>query len=344
MFGCGTESRRNTEFPPLPNARNTALSSQIQYLSDMMEQSGDKPEFLFERAKLLVQAERFTTASEDIKKAIELKPDQANYYLLQAQILRNDGDFRKALPSAMIAENMGLSDPELTFLLGELYLKNAQPKIAQTYLEEAAVNNPEYHLPHYYLAEIMIQQENATAAIAYYRKAIEANNGFAPAWQGLLNTLNQLEQFSEAAELLPLPNGLLQADHELNYWVGETLNNIGLEDSALQFFENSIEIDSNYWRSHLALGKYLIRTREKQQAAYHYEKALALQPQLPEAYYELGYLYEYSLRDYPKALATYQRAAAFDSTDAKLPWLIRRVDRKMNYVPPSLPAETDSVE
>lgn len=76
--------------------------------------------------------------------------------------------------------------------------------------------------------------------------------------------------------------------------------------------DNSIEKANNYYNQAL----YATRDRRYQEAIQLYEKALAINPKDPAAYYNMGIIYDESLDNPSKAIFCYQKYLELSSTDA----------------------------
>jgi TolB-like protein/Tfp pilus assembly protein PilF len=87
---------------------------------------------------------------------------------------------------------------------------------------------------------------------------------------------------------------------------------------AVAMFERAVELDPNFASAHAALARAhsnlfnsgLERTEDHVvKAKSAVDRAFELQPQLPEAYLALGYYYYHCLRDYDRALKTFETAS-----------------------------------
>ena len=73
-------------------------------------------------------------------------------------------------------------------------------------------------------------------------------------------------------------------------------------DSAIYYFNRSIETDSNMYVSHSNKGNVLIRLGDESNAIIEYKKVVAIKPKMPEFHMHLGNVYDYL--GYPKEAST----------------------------------------
>jgi len=70
--------------------------------------------------------------------------------------------------------------------------------------------------------------------------------------------------------------------------LGYTLTQAGKLDEAMEHFERALRIRPDYPEAHNNLGVALTRAGRTQEAISHFEQALRLKPHYPDAYYNLG--------------------------------------------------------
>jgi tetratricopeptide (TPR) repeat protein len=104
----------------------------------------------------------------------------------------------------------------------------------------------------------------------------------------------------------------------------------GPSETAEAFFAEAVRLDPEFAQAHAALSEvrswqyWLYRDRTQGQLALAQEaanRALEIDPDLPDAHWALGTLYYYGSRDYARALEEYDRARALGSPEAE--YLVR---------------------
>lgn len=180
------------------------------------------------------------------------------------------------------------------------------------------------------LASAYLELGNVGVALEEARIALQADAGYAPAYNvlGLVN----MDLKDNAAAETSFQRGLQLApqDPDLNHNYGWFLCQTGREDQAIQWFTNALRnpLYATPARSWAAAGRCLSR-RNPAEAATYFERALRLDPNLPQAllpYAEL--LYRRGQLQEAKALVARFNRLVPDGTPESL-WLAVRIERKL---------------
>ena len=146
-----------------------------------------------------------------------------------------------------------------------------------------------------------ISRDSLHRAVEAFKKAVEIDPAYAPAWAELADTyiwIGGSEKYSRE-ELTPLSDQAIQAainadpDYAFAYYVRgisyffrKTEFKKGIED-----FQHALELDPDDAFLVAAIGKGAFLTGDYDLAIAQYQKALAMEPVVPEFYYFLGSAY-----------------------------------------------------
>ena len=159
------------------------------------------------------------------------------------------------------------------------------------------------------------QQENPSAALEAYKRALDANPTNPNRWLSvgailsrMGRTSDAIEHFQRAAELRP--------DHAVPYMnLGSTYSDLGQFDKAIEYTRKAIALQPDFATAHSNLGAIYIKTGQFDKAIVHLEKACELQPREPSIYSNLGVVYK-NVRQPSKAIRALKNAVALRPDDA----------------------------
>jgi uncharacterized protein (TIGR03032 family) len=209
-------------------------------------------------------------ALQQIQRALDLDPHQADFYSQAGVVHCNLGDletgitcYQKALtlqPSAHIRFNLGLA----------LQKAGRLTEAEQTYLNLIA-DHPTYAVAHQHLGNLYQQQAQPTVAIRYYQQALQHQPN-ATTWCNL----------------------------------GVALQTIGEIEQAQRAFQQALELDPNHLEAHNGLGAVYAKQEAATPAIQHYQQALTIQPNYLPALINLGHI-NLRLEKYSEAEAIYRQ-------------------------------------
>jgi serine/threonine protein kinase/Flp pilus assembly protein TadD len=199
-----------------------------------------------------------------------------------------------------------------------LHLTPAEEK----HLAKRQAVNPEAHIA--YLKGKHIAAETSPQAIElslkHYRRALELDPNFAPAWAGVAHChfvratrgmappAIATEEAKEAAEkALDLDNSLAEAHAEIGYvhmWAGKL-------EQGMHSLQRAVELNPGLTQPYMALGRMYYCTEQHDKAQVSMLKALSLDPLSMIIHTAVGDAYYYA-REYEKSVFYYRRAIELD--------------------------------
>jgi tetratricopeptide (TPR) repeat protein len=331
LAACAQIKQNSDLIPPEPDSGNFSLTGQVEFLNQVIQRDDKNPEYYYQRARLHYESARINAARRDIDNALRLNNTPQKYYLLKAKVQTADKNYDEALQAALIAENSGLKQPDLYMLIGELYYYKKNWNESLKYFQRSMAFLPDLANISFFIGSIYAAQNDTTNAVRYLKDTIVKDPDNQPAHFALMNLYVLYDNYTVAKAYADQGAALFTPDAAYSFAYGEILEQTGQPDSAVYWFEQTLALDPNQWNAHLKIASHLMKKRDFPQAEKSLRQALALKPDIGQAYIDLGYIYEYHLNDYYKALNTYQTLAEVDSANLQVPWLIKRVERKISF-------------
>ncbi len=199
------------------------------------------------------------------------------------------------------------NDPEVLYLSGHVYSELAT-QASERLLETA----PASYQAHQFNAEVLEMQGKLDDAAAEYRKVLSLN----PHLEGIHYKLGRLlltgspdnaeldDARREFEEELKIDSGNAPAEYEL----GDMALQARQWDEAIDHFRRAADAKPNFTEALIGLGKSLVSAGRPQDAVAPLEQAVRLDPDNPNAHYQLSFAYRRVGRDQDaeKELAAYR--------------------------------------
>jgi tetratricopeptide (TPR) repeat protein len=268
-------------------AETESIDAAIGLLQDELKgESTARAEYLAGIAELQMQKGDSDLAQENIKQAIQVNPDYAYPWKLQAQIYagREFSD-RKSLDQALVAyksfSDRNLSDPSGYLERYKIFVKRTEFEKAKDELNKIYEIYPKYPNLHYFLGalyaiqgnhkvsidefklEVQNNPVNLQALIAYGKELLELNDP--------VSTREALKQFIKAMEIAPQ-----SADAKQNAgWANFKLQNY---TAAIVLIKEAISLDQANPAHYRRLGLVYRDAGDIQSACASFRKYLEMEP------------------------------------------------------------------
>ncbi|MBX2841315.1 MAG: tetratricopeptide repeat protein [Flammeovirgaceae bacterium] len=331
IYSCSSPEKTGDRLLPIPNEINNDTENKIAFLNKVIEEEDPQPEYFFHRAKLYLQVNKSSAALRDINRAINLNPYGTSFYYYKALALKLEGNYEEALIAIQQAKENGFQNVDQNILSGELFLIQGDTVNALNNLKEGFKSAPENYSVSFNLGKIYAGNLDTLNAMKFLNKAIKIAPSEISTYNEAMRILLKKGNFSYALNYAKRGLENSNPDPSFSYLFGETLESIGNIDSAAYWYSDSYKQEPVNWQPNFKLGQYYSNKREFVKAQKFFSQATKTNPKLKEGFTELGRINEYYLGKFDSAKTFYELALALDSADAKLPFYIRRVERKLEF-------------
>jgi tetratricopeptide (TPR) repeat protein len=208
----------------------------IKYLTDMIEENQNNAQVYYKRGQVYFDIHEYRKAGIDVQKAIELKPNDPDYHLLQSKIKDKKNDSKGAILSALQAEKRGIHNYDLYRIMASNYLKLEETEDAKKSIQRLLDFNSSgesYSLQ----GDIFLQMKDTSASVNSYHKAIALQKELAGPYLTLYNIYRKRGQNEIAEQYVNSYLKLKPDNDEFNLLKARMLSLRNQYDSALILYK-----------------------------------------------------------------------------------------------------------
>jgi len=237
---------------------------------------------------VLIKLNKLNEASDVVKKAIEIYPNNAQLHYNRGQLFEKNENFELALKAFDDAIKIQFDYPEAynnrALVLKKLNLNEE----ALRSIKNAIKINPYYAEAYFNQGILLYEIGSLTDALESYNKAIQIAPDYAEAYsnRGIVQSelkmpIQSLESYDQAIKINP------SFPHAHNNR-GKMLHDLKRFDEAFDSYKKAIELQINYAEAYSNLGILFHETGRYEEALVSFDKAIELKPEYAEAYSNRG--------------------------------------------------------
>ncbi len=269
-------------------------------------------------ANALLDADKLEEAGAEVEKSIQINPGYPEAHLTRGHIHAKKKEFEKAVSSFQEALQLDASFGDAYTSLADVLLKMGRFSEAEAAARAALRLGPLGLPAHYSLATALHQQKKYPEAIETYQKLISLNPGLFSPYRYMANAYFAMGKVDEAIASLQKALSVKPGDVETRLALGLACVESGHLDEGTAALEEVLRM-----QPHNAIAAYqvgMVRQSRKDYAAAvtFFRKALAEQPEWPEALNNLAWLLaacpRSEVRDGSQAVALAERAVKLTSS------------------------------
>lgn len=306
------------------------LNATLEYLNELAEENGKNPDLYYQRAKVYLESQSYESAYDDINRAIGLRTDAMDYFLLKGKIEKQLNKPQQAIESLLTAEKLGARDQKLYEILASEYLilnEVEKAKAAVDRLIDLQQGAYSYALQ----ADVMLAIGDSATAIGSYKKAIALNKTIRAPYIHLADIYRYRKESAKAGDYINAYLNQQPGDKEVLLKKGRLLADIEAYDSAKQVYHQVLRIDTTNYMVYYELSNVYYATRSYDSSAYMADKAALLNNEFLEAQLVVARSLD-NQRKYQEAIATYEDILMQDSTFNLAATELDNLKRKVAYL------------
>lgn len=221
---------------------------------------------------------------------IEVSPRNADYYYQRSIYYKNTGNLPKALTDAYSATYIDSNNVIYTLHSADLYLKLGKIDNAIQALKTGINNNKENENLYETIVEYSYYAKEYEQGLNFANDLLRINkfNANAYFFKGLIykdlrNTEKAISNYQTCIEMDP-------QFYNAHMQLGLIYNDKGNE-TALQYFNNALRIDSNSREAKYAIAYFYQQNKQPKKAIETYKEMISKNPKDEELFFNVGYCY-----------------------------------------------------
>lgn len=252
-------------------------AQKLEVLDLRLERNPKDAHLLADRAKILLSLHRTQEAMFDITRAIDLKPEEAEYRLIQADIYFSTGDANNCYKALGEAERLDPESKEVQLKMGEVTFYRKDYERSLRHLTKVTEQEPDNRTALSLKAFIYKEQGDTANAVVLLRKVCDIYPDYAPAFE-TLGVLYASRHDPMAVEYLSTAMRLDPSNTNILYALGMYYQEIEQYDEAEKYYHQILDINANSTDAWNNLGYIALAKGDKARAAECFDKALEADP------------------------------------------------------------------
>ncbi|PIQ20764.1 MAG: hypothetical protein COW65_13190 [Cytophagales bacterium CG18_big_fil_WC_8_21_14_2_50_42_9] len=322
LGGCTSESINQEQMVSLPQVAGIS-ELKLSDLNIAIRRNRNNAALYARRARYFQDANEHEKALHDINLAIDLDANKGEYYFQKALILRQAGNISLAQTAATDAEKLGYKGSEVYILQGELLirLKRYAEAIEKINVALATIPNHEYAL--FYRGVARAALADTASAIINFRRAIKSSPDFVNPYLQLASIYNGKKEYDKVYYYLRRAEKMDSLSGYLWYQKGLRYNGLHQLDSAGLSWNKALALDPGLYKAHYQMGLLNYKRQNYQQVVFHLEKIKNESEPLPQLEEILADSYEKTGR-FRLALQHYTKVLQNQPENIRAQWGVRR--------------------
>lgn len=255
------------------SAQSGRPEDSIGYIRRAIEIRDDQAAFHYNLANALRKTGELESAAEAYQRGLELEPEHAQSWFDLAAVLRELGRTEEAIAAYQKDLALRPKHAEACNNIGMLLFDAGQAKRGVTFIQRAVEIRPDFGKAHANLGKVSLDLGHANVAEMHLRRAIT----------------------------------LLPDDPIVNNNLGNALSLQAKSGEAIEHYRRALEIDPEYAACYVNLANTYRTARRHEDALQHYANALALDDSIAQAHYGRAAILE-RLSDLEGAIESLDRA------------------------------------
>lgn len=271
-------------------------------------------------------------AHDTLSQLIDLEATDASAFARRGEVSIKQKNFEAGLADLRRAVDMSPDKAEFRVMLGKALQEAGDLDAAAKELAGTVEAHPDHVGAHLAYGAVLRAQGELDEAFALHQKAVDLAAQDPMAHYELGISQFYLGKSEEAEESLKRAADLGPGDAQIRYVYGEVLRNLKRYDESAQRYREALERDPDHDKAATKLGMVLTYLEKMDEADTVLQARIARHPEDSEAHYLLGSVYE-KQEKYAEAVAAYDKflelAPANDPNGDEARKRVRLLKRKL---------------
>lgn len=270
-----------------------------------------RPQYVVAFARAQLARKEIRAAGRALETAVARGVADASVYALLAEVYEASGHIENAIPAMRLAIERDPKSEAYRFRYGMLLTDTKAPAAAVIRLQEALREFPRSSRLWFALGVAQSALDKTEEAARAFERARELDPKFAPAVAYLGMTYDQQGRYSDAVALYEQALALDERLAAAHYLAAEAILKQASADTkrAEEHLRKAVALDASFAPARVSLAKLYLRSERVEEAVKELQQAIAAEPQMAEAHYQLGRALKRLNRsaEAETALATFKR-------------------------------------
>ncbi|MGD0735370.1 MAG: tetratricopeptide repeat protein [Terracidiphilus sp.] len=275
-------------------ARTLQLNEASRVLHEGLDAAPDSLPLANELAVVLMLVDRPEEAEAILTAALARHPEDLTTQILYLRVLVS----RHSQLAGPLGHKLLVAAPrnwEVLYLNGQLEMHAGELSKARAHLEQSVTLKPDYFQTHNALASVLFSLGDFAGAKTHLEKAIELGDNEPAVQYELARALQNLGEADQSRERMRVFEAMRKAEADRTLAVGKIESGdralaAGDAAEAVAMYKEALADDPNEARVAYKLAKALDKTNDLVNERVELQRAIELDPGLPEAQNQLGYL------------------------------------------------------
>ncbi|MDR3111637.1 MAG: tetratricopeptide repeat protein [Elusimicrobiota bacterium] len=235
----------------LLKVENFSAAQKYYSLAAEMDDSDDKNYYyiaisLYEEGDTSGKKSLFLEAVNHLQKAIQLNPNDENYYLLIGSCFRKAGDLENArniYRRAIFTGKFNMSG--FYHLIGNTFMEEERYRSALHNYEKAQENGETFAGNYLSIGEVYLKLENEEEALANYKKAIAVDKTYLPAYLNIATFYYDKKDFVQSKDWAAKAVEVSSLSEKANFILAMSYKHIGKESLYKEYIQKAAFLGSN---------------------------------------------------------------------------------------------------
>jgi tetratricopeptide (TPR) repeat protein len=239
----------------------------------------------------LLEAKRSSEAIATLETLVVERPDEANVWSLLGTAHEEAGSASKALDAYQraVRQDPGNADRYLDYT--RLLIDLDRYDESEQFVREGLSRVQDAYGLNMRLGSTLMMKGDYNAAREAFSKAIRAHPELALGYVALAQAYLHERREDAAARELARARTAVPADFMVEYYYGLALARLGRQLDAAAALERAVGLDPNSPEAHYELGKINLAMERNETARAEFERVISLEPQHANAHYQLSRIY-----------------------------------------------------
>ncbi|MDJ1180521.1 tetratricopeptide repeat protein [Roseofilum sp. BLCC_M91] len=243
-----------------------------------------------------IQGRNFQEAANLCGQILQQYPQNGQVWHLLGVTCYSAGDMEKAIAAYENALKIDSKQPQTHNNLGTALAQSDRPMEAIGHYQQAIALAPEYTESYYNLAKTYKTWGNLDLAIENYQQALKVDPDYTQARQNLGNLYLEQGDYEAAIGefkkvIAQVPDRASETEFyraSVHYSLAFCYHQQNERQEAIFHYQRALELNPNYSQIHGHLASLLHQENQIEQAIVHYESALSYDPNSPKLHHDLA--------------------------------------------------------